>query len=174
VETTIYEACSQVLGRETELLCGIEAAQKQVWDAVINREWTDFEALLSMMDRIGVELGGLEEERERIIHELAEPLVPPAPGSFAEPLAPGSFYRLISGLPEAERKELTGLYRELKMAGIRVRIANENLLSYIAEVKATMTGFIEAAFPDRKGKVYARNGAVVPADMRSMVLNRSF
>jgi hypothetical protein len=169
VEKTIYEACSQVLGRETELLGGIEAAQKQVWDAVINREWTDFEGLLAMMDRIGIELGELEEERKRVICELAGGLS--KNGWEGEN---GSFYRLISGLPEAERKELTGCYRELKMAGIRVRIANDNLLSYIAEVKATMTGFIEAAFPDRKGKVYTRNGAVAPADMRSMVLNRSF
>jgi hypothetical protein len=169
VETTIYEACSQVLGRETELLCGIEVAQKQVWDAVIKREWTDFEGLLAMMDRIGTELGELEEERKRVIGELAE-----GPSKNGWEGENGSFYRLIAGLPEDERKELSGLYRELKMAGIRVRIANDNLLSYIAEVKATMTGFIEAAFPDRKGKVYSRNGAVVPADMRSMVLNRSF
>jgi hypothetical protein len=169
MEKSIYEACSQVLGRETELLCGIEAAQKQVWDAVIKRQWTDFEDLLAMMDRIGTELEALEEERKQVIHELSG-----GPSKNGWEGENGGFYRIVAMLPEAERKELTGLYRELKMAGIRVRIANDNLLSYIAEVKTTMSGFIEAAFPDRKGKVYSRNGAVVPADMRSMVLNRSF
>jgi hypothetical protein len=164
MDTTIYEACSQVLGRETELLCGIEEAQKQVWDAIIKRQWTDFEALMSMMDRIAMELTGLEEERGQIVHSLQQ-------GDDDENVR---FYRLLSALPEIERKELTGRYRELKMASLRVRIANDNLLIYIAEVKATMAGFIEAAFPDRKGRVYSRSGAVVPADMRSMVLNRSF
>jgi hypothetical protein len=162
-----------VLGRETELLCGIEAAQKQVWDAVIKREWTDFESLISMMDRIGTELAGLEEERQQVIHKLSDELTGssgPAGGEAEN----SSFYRLISTLPEPERKELTDLYRQLKMAGLRVRIANDNLLAYLAEVKTTMSGFIEAAFPDRKGRVYSRSGAVVPADMRSMVLNRSF
>jgi hypothetical protein len=159
----MYELCSQVLEREVELLRGIGEAQKRVWDAVVKREWTDFEALLSMAGRIGTELAELEGERQALFAKL--------PG-FSGGLETG-FYRLTASLPPDEQKELRTKYRELKLAGLRVRINNENLLAYIAGVKATMSAFIESAFPDRKGRVYTRKGAVVPQDMRCMVLNHS-
>jgi hypothetical protein len=159
---TVYDACSQVLGRETELLCDIEAAQKRVWDAVVKREWADFEALMAGMGKIGAELGRLEDERTGLVRELA-----------ADSGGGGDdFYGMAALLPARERHELMEKYRGLKMAGLRVRTANESLVAYMAGIKTTMAGFIEAAFPDRKGRVYSRSGAVVPQDMRSMVLNR--
>jgi hypothetical protein len=160
----VYDGYSQVLERETELLRGIEAAQRQVWDAVIKREWADFEVLMARINRIGSELAGLEDERLALAGELAA-----VPGGDRD-----SFYAVAALLPPGERHGLTARYRELKMAGLRVRIANDTLLTYMTGVKATMSGFIEAAFPDRKGKVYSRSGAVVPQDMRSMVLNHRF
>jgi hypothetical protein len=160
---SVYAVCSQVLGREIELLCDIEAAQKRVWDAVVKREWTDFEALMAGMGLIGAELGRLEDQRMGLVKELT-----------ADSGGRGDdFYALTAPLPAPERHELTEKYRGLKMAGLRVRMANESLLAYMAGIKTTMAGFIEAAFPDRKGRVYSRSGAVVPQDMRSMVLNRS-
>jgi hypothetical protein len=161
----MYKLCSQVLEREIELLRGIGEAQKQVWDAVIKREWTDFEALLAMTGRIGAELEGLEGERRVLFAKL--------PGFSAGMDPEAGFYRLVLSLPPEGQREMTAKYRELKMAGLRVRINNENLLSYIAGIKATMAAFIESAFPDRKGRVYTRSGAVVPQDMRCMVLNHS-
>jgi hypothetical protein len=157
----VYDCCSQVLGRETELLGDIEAAHKRVWDAVVKRDWADFEALMAGMDRIGAELGRLEDERMGLVREMA-----------ADSGGRGDdFYAVVAPLPPGERKELSERYRGLKMAGLRVRAANESLLAYMAGIRATMSGFIEAIFPDRKGRVYSRSGAVVPQDMRSMVLN---
>jgi hypothetical protein len=158
----LYDVCSQVLGRETELLRAVEAAQKRVWDAVVRREWADFEALMAGMDRIGDELGRLEAERMGLVRELAADS-----GGGGE-----DFYAVVALLPPGERYDLAERYRGLKMAGLRVRVANESLLAYMAGIKGTMAGFIGAVFPDRKGRVYSRSGAVVPQDMRSMVLNR--
>ncbi|MDR1971412.1 MAG: hypothetical protein LBQ46_05775 [Treponema sp.] len=162
----MYKTCSQVLGRETELLRGVAEAQKQVWDAVVKREWAGFEEILSMVGRISSDLEAVEGERKTLVGALAAS----SGGSDDET----GFYRLIAAFPQEERRELTAKYRELKMTGLRVRINNDNLLTYIAGVRATMSAFIETAFPDRKGRLYSRSGAVVPADMRSMVLNRSF
>jgi hypothetical protein len=183
----MYQICSRILNRENELLNGIAAAQTQVREAVVKREWADFENLQALLGRIGAELEGLEGERKTLFCGC-----PPAgPGSSPEP-SPGpqnpenskppetalaneeaGFFRLIAGLPPGEQRELAGKYRELRMAGIRVRINNDNLLAYIAGIRSTMSAFIESVFPDRKGRVYSRSGAVVPQDMRSMVLNRS-
>jgi hypothetical protein len=168
----MYQVCSRVLDRETELLTSIEAAQKQVREAVIKREWADFEKLQARLGRIGTELEGLEGERKALFNGQS-----PAGGGNS-PGTPGTdeetgFYRLIAGLPSTEQRDLTGKYRELKLAGLRVRINNDNLLAYIAGIRSAMSAFIESVFPDRKGRVYSRSGAVVPQDMRSMVLDRS-
>ncbi|MDR2747141.1 MAG: hypothetical protein LBB77_06785 [Treponema sp.] len=161
----MYTLCSQVLDREIELLRGIGEAQKQVWTAVVKREWTDFEVLLPMTGRIGAELEKLEGERKALFSKL--------PGFSNDTDIETGFYRLITSLPPDEQKNLTTKYRELKMAGLRVQINNENLLAYITGVKATISAFIESAFPDRKGRVYTRSGTVVSQDMRCMVLNHS-
>jgi hypothetical protein len=171
----MYQVCSRVLNRETELLKGIEAAQKQVREAVVKREWADFEKLQAQIGRIGAELEGLEGERKALFYGQAplgggnSPETPETSGINEEI----GFYRFIAGLPPAEQRDLAEQYRELRTAGLKVRINNDNLLAYIAGIKASMSAFIESAFPDRRGRVYSRNGAVVPQDMRSMVLNRS-
>jgi hypothetical protein len=161
----MYKLCSQILSREIEVLRGIGELQKQVREVVVKREWTGFEALLSMINRIGMELEELEGERKALFYK--SPVF-----SAAADLETG-FYRFVISLPQGEQKDLTAKYRELKAACLRVKIYNENLLSYIAGIRTTMSAFIESAFPDRKGRVYTRYGAVVPQDMRCMVLNHS-
>jgi hypothetical protein len=177
----MYQVCSRILNRENELLKDIEAAQKQVREAVVKREWADFEKFQAQLGRIGTELEGLEGERKALFGGQSpsgsenSPGTPGIPGTSRTPRTneETGFYRLIAGLSPGEQRELTGKYRELRMAGMRVRIHNDNLLAYIAGIRSAMSAFIESVFPGRKGRVYSRSGAVVPQDMRSMVLNRS-
>jgi hypothetical protein len=86
----------------------------------------------------------------------------------------GRFYALASRLPPAERGELTAVYRSLKLEALKLRMANEILMSYLSGAQATLTGFFEAAFPDRSGRIYTKQGTPISHDMRSMVLNRAF
>jgi hypothetical protein len=159
----MHKLCSQVLGREIEALRGIGEAQKQVWEAVVKREWTDFDALLSLIGRTAAGLEGLEGERKALFAGT--------PGFFGARDEESGFYRFIASLPPEDHQELAGKYRELKMAALRIRLNNENLLVYISGIKAAMSAFIESAYPDRKGRLYSRNGAAAPQDMRCMVLN---
>ncbi|MDR2136426.1 MAG: hypothetical protein LBO76_07410 [Treponema sp.] len=161
----MYKLCSQVLGREAGLLQRIAEAQKKVRDAVVRREWADFDSLLAAIGRIAGELEGLEAERQALFGRL--------PGFSGLPDGEAGFFRFAASLPPEGQKEMAAKYRELKMAALRIRINNENLLAYVAGIKATMSAFIESAFPDRRGRVYSRSGAVMPQDMRCMVLNRS-
>jgi hypothetical protein len=165
----LYEGCSSILERETALLREIEALQKLVWDAVVSREWTDFEAHIGTLNDFSAEFDALEAERTEILAEFQEN----APFS-AHQAEETRFYALVAQFPDAQRASLTNKYRELKAETLRVRISNDALLAYLAEARATVTGFLEAAFPDRKGRVYSRQGSAVPADMRSMVLNHRF
>ena len=48
-----YADCALVLKREIELLEKIGVLQAQVKNAIINREWTDFENLFGSLAAIG-------------------------------------------------------------------------------------------------------------------------
>ncbi|MDR1444682.1 MAG: hypothetical protein LBI94_07370 [Treponema sp.] len=158
----MYQVCSRILDRENELLNGIEAAQQQVRDTVVKREWAGFEGFLAAIDRIGAELEKQEGERKALFGALFP--------SSREADGETGFYRLIAGLPPEEQRELGGKYRELKMAGLRVRMNNDNLLVYIAGIKVAVSAFVESAFPGRGGRVYSPSG-IRHQDMRCMVLN---
>jgi hypothetical protein len=157
----VFEQCKDILLKESELVQRIAVLQKLIYDAVVNREWTDFQGHFDVLGGLGEEFAALENKRE---------------GLFAKDQGEGghSFYALASKLPREQRKEITDIYRNLKLDTLKVRMSGETLMAYIAEARATMAGFFEIAFPGRGGKIYSPHGMTVSHDMRSMVLNQSF
>jgi hypothetical protein len=158
----VSTACMVILRKEIGLLEKIPPLQVLVRDAVINREWADYEGYLEAIGRIGAEFEVLETERNRLFGEL---------DATDET---DRFYAMSARLPEHERNELTALYRQLKVQTLQIRLANDTLMDYIKETKNAISGILENAYPDRKGKIYSRNGAEREADMKSVVLNHSF
>jgi hypothetical protein len=160
-----YAECAAALGREIELLDRISALQAQVRSAIINREWTDFEGHFESLAAVGAEFEALDLERARAFARLAGELGLDDEGA--------AFYSCAARLPDPERQELSELYRRLKMRTLELRLASESLAKYLGEIQSMVSGFLEAVFPDRKGKIYTRQGTQVSPDMRSMVLNQS-
>jgi hypothetical protein len=68
---------------------------------------------------------------------------------------------------------LSGLYRSIKTRTLELRLANEALAKYLGEMQAVVSDFLEAVFPDRKGRLYTRQGTQIPPDMLGMALNQS-
>jgi hypothetical protein len=155
-----------VLQGEIALVEKIASVQISVRNAVISREWTNFEMLFNKLGELSKEFEALESERIEIFMKIAE--------KYGTRDESAGFYTLISRLPQDERKEAAGLYRRLKMETFKTRLANDTLMVYLNEAKATVEAFLEAAFPDRKGRLYSRQGIERMADMRSMVLDRCF
>jgi hypothetical protein len=164
-----YRDFCTVLERELTLVEQIEEAQILVRDAVRRRAWVDFEALLDSMNRMGAEFEELDRDREAIFGRFVAAL-----GGDAAPEGEARFYALVSRLDGEERAALTGRYRELKSRVWKIRFKNDSLAHYLGQIHTLVTGFIDAAFPDRKGKLYTRQGTPRAADMRSMVLDRQF
>jgi len=158
-------ACIVILQKEIALLERLEAAQKVVSETVFSRDWTDMDALFTRLDEYGKEFESLEKERAKLFSELGREL------GF-EQEKPG-FYALATRLDPETRREMTDLYRRLKLDVLKIRLANENLHHYIASNRSIISDFLQAAFPDRKGKLYSRHGREVHAEMRSIVLDRS-
>jgi hypothetical protein len=151
--------------REIEVLAKIPPLQVLVRDAVINREWADYEYLMESIGNIGTQFEALEEEREAIFSEFSGALLGPEKDRF---------YALTSRLPEKERNELTALYRRLKMETLQIKLTNDSLMEYLREAKSAVAGLLENAYPDRKGRIYSKKGISREAEMKSIVLNRSF
>jgi hypothetical protein len=160
-----YTECARILRQEIELLEKISALQVQVKNAIVNREWTDFEVFFGSLSAIGGEFEALDLERAELFARLAAELGLGSEGA--------SFYQCAARLPEAERQELSELYRSIKTRTLEARLANESLTEYLGEIQALVSGFLEAVFPDRKGRIYTRRGTLLSPDMRSMTLNQS-
>jgi hypothetical protein len=160
-----YKACVDILQQEIMLLERISILPVMVRNAVVAREWTDFEGYMENLGVIGREFQILDAEREQVFTVFARK-------SGSNNTGVG-FYSLIARFPEEERRELGNLYRKLKIDALKIGFANDSLTAYIGEARTTLQEFLEAAFPDRKGRIYSKQGTQVPSDMRSMVLNQS-
>jgi hypothetical protein len=159
----VFEKCRDILLRESKLVQRIACLQNLIRDAVINRDWTDFEGHFNVLGGIKEEFSALESERDRLFTGM------PAGADGA-----ARFYAFAARFPAEQRGELTKIYRSLKLEPRKIQISGETLMTYIAEARATMAGFFEIAFPDRGGKMYTPHGIPVSHDMRSMVLNQCF
>jgi hypothetical protein len=159
-----YEHCLEILNREIDLLKRISRVQDSVKQAALNREWADFDWKIAEINQFGKEFGELEAERTGLFTALAAEKAP-----HLGPLPP--FYALAAKLPENERRELSGLYRTLKMETLKIRALNENFLSYLYEAKTMAAAYMDAVFPARGGKVYTRKGGEAARELKSMVLN---
>jgi hypothetical protein len=160
-----YTECALILKQEIELLDKISALQVQVENAITNREWTGFESRFESLAAIGDEFQALDLERAQIFARLAREAGIDSEGA--------SFYSCVARLPEAERKELSELYRSIKTRTVELRLANESLAKYLSEIQSVVSGFLEAVFPDRKGRIYTRQGTQASPDMLGMALNQS-
>ena len=137
--------------------------QNLVWEAVKNRDWTDFEGHFDALGKMGEEFSALEDDREGLFTEIS-----------ADLSAYSGFYTFVAHLPADQRDEITEIYRNLKLEALRIQFSGDALMDYIAGARSTLEGFFEIAFPDRGGKLYTPHGSPVSHDMRSMVLNRCF
>jgi len=69
-ETWDFDQCATVLTGEIELLKKISTAQNMVRQAVIMREWADFDEKTEEVNRLGEKFAILEAERLRLFGVL--------------------------------------------------------------------------------------------------------
>ena len=127
-----FEHCISVLTGEIELLKKISAIQEEVRQAVLKREWDEFDEKSAEINSLSEEFSVLEKERVDLFSALSGP---DSPLTIEE----GSFYASIMKFPDKERQDLSRLYRELKMETTRVQALNESFLDYINDTKTLAT-----------------------------------
>jgi len=163
-----YEDCVSVLNREIGLLKEISAAQDKVRQTVMKREWADFDEKTARVNCLGEEFNLLEEERARLFAALTDE------AGAAWDINERPFYASIMTLPTEERRELSRLYRELKMETLKMRALNETFLAYLNEARKLAAAYLEAVCPARGGTTYTRKGRRASQDLKSIVFNNRF
>ena len=166
-ETWNFDKCVSVLTGELGFIKKIADAQERVRQAVMNRDWIDFDDKVAEVNRFGEEFSRLEGERVSIFMTLKDDFNPADEGEKP-------FYALIAALPMEEGRELSRLYRELKMETLKMRALNETFMAYLNEAKTIAAAYLEAVCPARGGKLYTQKGRKVSQDLRSMVFNNRF
>ena len=187
-----FDCCVSVLTGEIGLLKKISAIQDKIRQAVMNRDWDEFDEKTREINQLSEEFAGMEDERARLFSALTNTSNKDDTYSGDKASAEGNtsgrssaaagswvieerpFYAAIMPLPAGERRELANLYRELKMETLKMKASNETFLTYLEEAKAMASAYIEAACPARGGKLYTRKGRRVSQDLKSIVINNRF
>jgi hypothetical protein len=159
----LYERCALVFEGETALLRKISVIQDKIWQDVMNRAWDNIEAGIETVNGFASEFKALEAERQAVAAEF--------PGSGDEK---SRFYAFAARFSPAMRNKLTGLYRNLKEECLKIRISGDTLTGYLNEIRSLVAGYLETAFPERRGRIYSSQGTQVPPPPRSLVLNHHF
>lgn len=163
-----FDCCVSIFKQEIALLQKISVVQDSVHQAVVNREWTDFDWKIAQINQFGEEFRDLETERVEIFAALKEKYG--IKRRFENEEEP-SFYNVAAKLPNEEGRELSGLYRELKLETLKLKAQNEALTGYFNEIKTVTAAWLDAIFPAKGGKLYNRKGVQASGDLRSVVFN---
>jgi hypothetical protein len=166
-EGALCDLVAHALGRELAVLQEISALQQQVKEAARGKKWADYEAIMAAMAAAGGELEALEAKRQALM--AGRDTAADAARADAE-----RFYVFVLRFSPDCRRNLTGLYQNLKLEAAKIRFTNTALHEYVHAQVQLVSGVLEAAFPDRRGMLYGRMGRPRSVDMRSVVINRSF
>jgi hypothetical protein len=154
----VFTRCESALSSELEALAEVGAAQTLVSEAVRGRDWVDFDASIKAVNELARRVESLEQERIALMRGA---------GAY-------EFYDFARRFPEDQRRLLCGLYRQVRLEAARVRFSAEALASYLGEARAVISGVLEAAFPEKRGKIYGKSGMERSAKIGGVVLDRRF
>jgi hypothetical protein len=164
-----YDRCVSIFNKEIALLKKIYTVEESVHQAVMAREWTDFEWKIAEIYQLGEDFNLIEAQRVEILAHLQEKNTVGGSGTESE----SSFYALAAAkLSQEECREISGLYRELRMETLKVKALNDTFTGYLNELRTMTAAWLEAVFPAQGGKLYTRKGRQAARELRSVILNQ--
>jgi len=161
-----YKGFVEIFNLETAALREALRLQKSVQNAVLLKEWKDFESLTADLNSIGLKLQALEAERLALFKEYF--------ADFDNKNSEFFFFKFAGNLPHSERDTLTKLYRTLKNECVKLKLLNKAWTDYLLEIREISEAFLSAVIPERKTKLYGRSGVIKNTEIRNLVLDRQF
>ncbi len=159
------EALTTFIARVGEQIRALDAFvedQRAVAGAVRARDWPALEKALERAGASAERVSSAEALRvaawEGLVYDLGLPV-------------DSSVFRASLALPLEFRSTLNEAYRTLRISAMRARIENDALSGFVGSAASTLREAMEAAFPERKGRIYGRTGLPRHAGSGAMILD---
>ncbi|AFG36887.1 flagellar export chaperone FlgN [Spirochaeta africana] len=150
------------LQQQVQLLESLAGCEHRMQQAVMRKNWHELDESLHQLQTISEEIHRCEQDREQSFASLCRQLNLPESSRFAQ---------VVGHLPDENRREITSLYRRLKIAVLRVQTITSGVDAYINTTVETMNQIVEEVFPGARGSVYSRDGSVYGKQPPAMVVN---
>jgi flagellar biosynthesis/type III secretory pathway chaperone len=145
----LKEKFKSALMKQLSLLEMLEKEELNLQSSVIEKDWPGTESCIKHLETLSERV--MRAERRR--HELFNALKAALKAEDDE-----GFYDVIARFPEEERRELSELYRKLKVAVLKVQSLNGGIDTYIRSAAYTLGKVLDEYIPSRRNKTYSRSG----------------
>lgn len=156
-------ALIDTMKRELELLSLYAVHEEKIQGFIKNKNWKFLEKHIRDMDALSLSIQTVEEERVGLFRAAVAELGLPGDAGF---------YQLAVRYPEAERDELAALYRNLKLALLRIHGITECIDSYSRTAIDMVQQALKDLFPYRKGNLYTKRGKSLPLEGDALIISR--
>jgi hypothetical protein len=153
----------ELLGKEISVLNNLYACQKRMYETVLTRDWIALQKELMVSGKISETFQNLETRRVSMLR-----------ASFPECEGSTDFYHITASFPETVRCRVNSLFRELRKTLLLSRAENDIFNTYIANARTVVSGMIDSVVPERRARIYTRQGSLASAKVESLLVNRSF
>lgn len=153
---------SAALEREVELLDTFVTRERELRRLVMDRNWPELEGVIETLNEAAGAVAEAEERRNAAFNALAA-----AAGLEGNV----SFYDVVTHIPQDRREDLVRLFRDLKVAVMRVQGLNSGIESFVQARSRSLTDVLEAFGPRHRGKVYGRDGAQTRSGREALVVD---
>jgi hypothetical protein len=153
----------ELLGKEISVLNNLYVCQKRMYETVLTRDWIALQKEFMLSGKMSETFQNLEEQRASLLRSCNPELD-----------ATKDFYHITTNFPEPSRTRINVLFREMKKQLLLSKTENDVLNTYVANARTVVAGMIDSVVPERRNRIYTRQGSLMPGKVESLVVNRSF
>jgi hypothetical protein len=148
---------------EAETLEALSALEDGLRRLVVERNWGGLEETLRDVRAVGEKVAQTDQIRAAVYRKIRMSCQAGPEEGFQE---------ILGRVPICEREPLGALHRRLRVAVERVKCLTGGLDTYINSALGTMEKILEEVFPDRKNRIYTRQGGFLDSG-RPVMVSRS-
>ncbi len=153
----------EILEKEINLVNSFIVVDNLIMDSIVNNNWDILEPEINKTKKLSHAIEKLDKKREASIDILRKET---ASDSDAH------FYHLTVNMEENTRNKINNLYRNLKLSVLNLQNINWRIDTYISTVTGIMKHALKEIYPNRRGSMYSKSGAIKEVGSNPMVLNR--
>ena len=156
------ETVVQSLDAQLKLMNTLAEQEAELHRRMLEREWEAVTPLIENMSEMSDAVVEAENRRHDAYCRLRKELGLDDTSGFGD---------VLSALEDEDRRRLAELYRQLKLAVIRLQSLAGGVDRYVRTMMATTREIIREAYPQRSGAGYGRDGAHAAHSGEALVLD---